>query len=90
MLVLGGVNMLLGPLYVQIQVVRKVCFFVLKRSAFEPRSQLSNPKKDPGTSGREINRKLPNMYTLRIRPSLSSFLTISRPGELGSFFGLLH
>ena len=35
-------------------------------------------------------QKLPNMYTLRIQPNLGSFLTISRPDELGSFFGLLR
>ena len=40
-------------------VVQKVGFFVLKRSVFKPRSQRSNPKKDPRSPNREIVRKLP-------------------------------
>ena len=53
-----GVNMLLSPLKVKIQVVWKLGFFVLKRSVFEPRSQRSNQNKDPNSSDREIFQKL--------------------------------
>ena len=55
------VNMLIVPSYVKIQVVRKVGFFVQKRSVFEPRSQRSNTKKDPNSSEREIFQKLPKL-----------------------------
>ena len=71
--------MLLGPLKVKIQVVRKVGFFVLKRSIFEPRSQRSNPKKDPRSPNREIDQKVPKMghitqmYKLRSKSQKLNF-----------------
>ena len=55
--------MLLGLIYHKIEVVRKVGLFVLKRSAFEPRSQRNNQKEDPKSSDREIVEKLSkNLY----------------------------
>ena len=55
-------------------------------SAFEPRSQRSNPKKDPTASGREIIEKRPKLGQILIVYIFDSFWTISRSDEFGSYF----
>ena len=71
-----------GPLYVKIEVVWKVGFFVLKRSVFEPRSQRSNRKKDPNLSDWKIFQKLPkigHMAQMFIFRQFSDYFSVRWP-----------
>ena len=60
---------------VKIQVARKYPMWVFETTAFEPRSQQSNPEKDPRSPYREIVQKLFKSVHLNIVTKFEQFLS---------------
>ena len=60
---------------VKFQVARKYPMWVFKTTAFEPRTQQSNPEKDPRSPYREIVQKLFKSVHLNIVTKFEQFLS---------------